>query len=158
MSESCEKYTKCIRDFSRDLQTRYMTRRISFFNKDIAENLYSLGYVETVSQQEGAGSFFSDDELNEEKYETLEMQLKQIPRRNASLIRKNNKYSPVSIPVKMPAKNRFKSIIEPRKFFQPYKIIGSEGEDTAEFKHPLGNLILIKSFNYFVLLNSLIGN
>ena len=35
-------------------------------------------------------------------------------------------------------KPRFKSIIEPRKFFQPYKIIGGEGEENAEFKHPLG--------------------
>lgn len=35
-------------------------------------------------------------------------------------------------------KTRFKSIIEPRKFFQPYKIIGGEGEENSEFKHPLG--------------------
>ena len=154
MSESCERYANEIRDFSRDLHTRYVTRRISFFNRDIAESLYSLGYVETIIQQESSGiiinhnGFGKTDEMiptdipitNDEKYETLEMQLKQMPRRNANLSRKN-KFSH-NIPIKLTAKQRFKSIIEPRKFFQPYKIIGSEGEDASEFKHPLGNLNL----------------
>jgi hypothetical protein len=136
MSDSCEKYTRSLKEFTRDLNTRYMNRRISFYNRDIAESLFSLGYVETVSQQEGS-CFFSDEDHKEETYETLEMQLKQIPRRNTSLIRRA-KYQNSNLPVKLPAKNRFKSIIEPRKLFQAYKIIGSEGEETSEFKHPLG--------------------
>jgi hypothetical protein len=147
MHAACESYIKNLKEYSRDIQSRYMTRRISFFNRDIAENLYSLGYVETVTQQEGVngssgrGSFFSDDEIIDEKYETLEMQLKQIgPRRNVPIVRKS-KFSHSSIPIKLTSKSRFKSIIEPRKFFQPYKIIGCEGEEISEFKHPLGKFI-----------------
>ncbi len=79
----------------------------------------------------------SNNDLNEEKYETLEMQLKQIPRRNTSLMKKN-KFPHANIQIKHTNKQRFKSIIEPRKFFQPYKIIGCEGEESSEFKHPLG--------------------
>lgn len=139
MSENCEKYIKILKEYNKDTSTRYTTRRISFFNRDIADSLYSLGYVETMSKQDGV-PFFSDEDISEEKYETLEMQLKQIPRRNQSILRRN-KYVPTNLPIKLnSSKARFKSIIEPRKFFQPYKIIGSEGEDSSEFKHPLGKL------------------
>jgi hypothetical protein len=95
-----------------------------------------------MSQQDG-GSLFSDDEKTEEKYETLEMQLKQVPRRNISLIRRSKYPISINMPAKIPpSKQRFKSIIEPRKMFQAYKIIGSEGEETSEFKHPLGNKMI----------------
>lgn len=136
MSESCEKYMKFLKEFNKDINNRYTTRRISFFNRDIADNLFSLGYVETITNQDG--SFFSDEEINEEKYETLEMQLKQVPRRNPSVLRKHKSSYSSNFHIKFQHKTRFKSIVEPRKFFQPYKIIGSEGEDSAEFKHPLG--------------------
>ena len=99
---------------------------------------FLLGYVETVSQQD-SNPFFSDEDKIEEKYETLEMQLKQVPRRNISLIRRSKYPVTTNIPVKLPpSKQRFKSIIEPRKMFQAYKIIGCEGEENSEFKHPLG--------------------
>lgn len=95
MHKTCENYIKSLKEYSRDIQSRYMTRRISFFNRDIAENLFSLGYVETVTAMEhgssGRGSFFSDDEIIDEKYETLEMQLKQIGptrRNNVPVVRK----------------------------------------------------------------------
>lgn len=94
-----------------------------------------------MSQQDG-GSLFSDDDKTEEKYETLEMQLKQVPRRNISLIRRSKYPISANMPLKVPpSKHRFKSIIEPRKMFQAYKIIGSEGEETSEFKHPLGKYL-----------------
>ena len=74
------------------------------------------------------------------------MQLKQVPRRNISLIRRTKYPISVNSPAKhAPSKHRFKSIIEPRKMFQAYKIIGSEGEDNAEFKHPLGNITRVAS-------------
>ena len=141
MNEGCEKYMKCLREYNKDVGTRYTTRRISFFNRDITENLYSLGYVETMSQNDnGSSSFFSDDEILDDKYETLEMQLKQqAPRRTPSVISSRRvKFGPASVPLKLHAKVRFKSIVEPRKFFQPYRIIGAEGEENSEFKHPLG--------------------
>jgi hypothetical protein len=149
MNEGCEKYIKCLREYNKDIGTRYTTRRISFFNRDITENLYSLGYVETMSQNDNNnGSFFSDDDVLEDKYETLEMQLKQIPRRQPSVTTRRVKFGPANMPLKLHAKVRFKSIVEPRKFFQPYRIIGAEGEENSEFKHPLGKKPKIAS--YFV--------
>ena len=177
MNETCEKFIHNLGEFISNLQARYITRRISFSDREMAENFYSLGYVETVSQQDeihsnklvggsvmvgvGGGEAFlienginlSSIDLNEEKYETLEMQLKHIPRRNASLIRKN-KFPHANIQVKHVSKQRFKSIIEPRKFFQPYKIIGCEGEENSEFKHPLGNQFE-KIINFFSILKKI---
>ena len=156
MKEVCENHTKTLKEYGRCFQETNSTRRISFFNRDIPDNLYSLGYVETVSQQEG-GSFFSDDDnnKNEEKYETLEMQLKQVPRRNISLIRRSKYPISMSSPAKhTPSKHRFKSIIEPRTMFQAYKIIGSEGEENSEFKHPLGTICDTKLIASLIILRS----
>jgi hypothetical protein len=47
MNQKCEKYIENLNDFGRNLHNRYITRRISFSDREIAENLYSLGYVET---------------------------------------------------------------------------------------------------------------
>jgi hypothetical protein len=103
MTDSCLKYADSLAEYTRDLSTRYMTRRISFFDREIGDALYSLGYVETITHQDGACvSIFSDGEEppspmplplslppasvttsltshtppHEDKYETLEMQLK----------------------------------------------------------------------------------
>lgn len=141
IAEKCEKYLTVLNEINKDLANRYVSRRISFFNREIPENFYSLGYVETIVQQDGA-LFLTDEDLNDEKYETLEMQLKQVPKRNQSILRKH-KYVPSSLQIKLHSKARSKSIIEPRKFFQPYKIIGSEGEDNGEFKHPLGKRLFL---------------
>lgn len=177
INENCEKYLKCLREYTKDINTRYTTRRISFFNRDIVENMYSLGYVETVSQNDN-GSIFSEDEHqhpqqqqqqqqpNEEKYETLEMQLKQVPRRNPSSFTRKNKHlngngggGPGTIQnqlVKYHPKARSKSIIDIRndtkKNFLSFnnKVIGSEGEENSEFKHPLG-MSLLNRIKYYVL-------
>ena len=146
MSNSCEKYMNQLKEYSSDSQNRYINRRISFYNRDLGDNFYSLGYVETTSHQE-SGSLFSDEDVSlENRFETLEMQLKRTPRRNLSLIRKT-RYNPTSFTIKS-AKSRYRSILEPRKLFQPHKIIGAEGEDNAEIKHPLG--VSISPINGFI--------
>ena len=169
MTENCLKYSSNLIEFTRNLNTRYMTRRISFFDRDTPEAAYSLGYVETVTNQE-CGSLFSDDNddndhnshsaststhvtsnpaPSEDKYETLEMQLKptQPPKQRrysySRRLKVSNQSSSVHyVPIKLVnSKNpspKSKSVLEPRKFFQPYKIIGCEGEENSEFRHPLG--------------------
>jgi hypothetical protein len=158
MTDGCLKYVNNLAEFTRDLSTRYMTRGISFFDREIPDALYSLGYVETITHQDTACvSMFSDDEasssssgtLVEDKYETLEMQLKHqiqpVRHRNFSYNRRiryggNHQALANHPPVRLTnTRSRFaKSVLEPRKFFQPYKVIGCEGEEAAEFKHPLG--------------------
>lgn len=146
LNEECEKYIKCLQEYNKDANIRNTSRKISFFCRDIAENNYSLGYVETISRNVN-NLFFSDEEENEaidEKYETLEMQLKQFPKIN--LLCHGNKNQSVSSHDsnsstqlnKIHTKPKYKTIVEPRKFFQSSKVIGSEGENISEFKHPLG--------------------
>jgi hypothetical protein len=43
MRELCDKHIKSLREYSRGLQENNSSRRISFFNKDIPENSFSLG-------------------------------------------------------------------------------------------------------------------
>lgn len=207
MAESCKKQNAILDEFTSELATRYMTRLISFFDRDMVESFFSLGYVETVTQHQEGGfmngqttitannpttgigiSVFSDEETSQhsntsnnqqtthldEKCETLEMQLKQThapKRQNNSFNRRircsnsNNILNNHSIKYATPSSNqtnlshsntklnsmpntnsnnnnnnstKFKSLLEPRKFFQPYKVIGSEGEGSSEFRHPLG--------------------
>lgn len=95
-----------------------------------------------------ADSFLSGNELvAEEKYETLEMHVKtpNRPRSKSSsfLCKKSKSHTNVEKANKSISKQKNKSIVEPRKFFQGYKIIGGEGEDTSEFKHPLGKFVLL---------------
>ncbi len=140
INENCDKYLEILTEFVKDAHARYTSRKISFFSRDIPpDNTLTLGYVETQSHQDGCSSFVFEEE--NEKYETLEMQLKQIPKRNLSSIRRSKHYhAPITMPPKVPhgSKTRCKSIVEPRKLLTPYKIIGTEGEENAEFKHPLG--------------------
>lgn len=83
--------------------------------------------------------FFENGLKSTEIYETLEMQLTQVSKKNSPKIKKSkSQHTNVQDKIRNSGKNKFKSIIEPRKFFQPYKIIGGEGEENSEFKHPLG--------------------
>jgi hypothetical protein len=43
MKELCEKHIKSLREYARGLQENNSSRKISFFNKDIPENSFSLG-------------------------------------------------------------------------------------------------------------------
>ena len=43
MKELCEQHIKVIKEYGRSIQENNFTRRISFFNRDIPENMYSLG-------------------------------------------------------------------------------------------------------------------
>jgi DNA-binding beta-propeller fold protein YncE len=188
VTEKCSSYLTNLKEFSRDLTNRYMTRRISFYDRDIADTLYSLGYVETVTHQDGEISILSSDDTddsccstfilthnnyktkdeppkeisksenaNNSKYETLEMQLIQTPKRNYNSSYTNRRIklgqsapntsvnrdsNLVSIPVKYsPPKTsmvKFKNLLEPRKYLYPYKVIGSEGDEHSQFRHPLG--------------------
>ena len=100
----------------------------------------SVGKSETILLDNG---LLDDLELStEDNYETLEMQLRHTytPKKNPCPTKKNIFQNPsIQEKIKANSKQRSKSIIEPRKFFQPYKIIGGEGEENSEFKHPLGD-------------------
>ena len=133
MLENCQIYSEKVRELSKNLNVKVEWKRISFFNHDPNHNSLSLGYVDIGTPPE-----LSEEENSEEKYETLEMQLRQIPRRNSSMLRKNRN-SVASVAIKVSMKNRVKNIIEPRKLFQNYKIVGREGHEDGEFRHPLGN-------------------
>lgn len=135
INENCEKYANNLREYTKEVENRFITRRISFYNREDIPTKISLGYVETRSQNQSA-SFLSDEESIEEHFETLEAQLKEVPKSNHLIIKKSRSansafkfYNKV---------HRHKSIVETRKFSQPYRIIGSEGEEISEFKHPLG--------------------
>ena len=96
--------------------------------------------------------FFDDAFKTDEIYETLEMQLTQIPKINSPHIKKAKfLHSSIQEKSRNSGKNKFKSIIEPRKFFQPYRIIGGEGEETSKFKHPLGKLIMKYPIYYLII-------
>lgn len=137
ISENSEKYIKSLREYNRDNGNRYTTRRISFFNREEVPAMFSLGYVETISQNDNM-QFYSEEEVVDERFETLEAQLKEVPRKNSVVVKKA-KLGTANAPLKLHVKvSRYKSIIEPRKFIQPYRVVGSEGEENAEFKHPLG--------------------
>ena len=140
MTENCDKYIEAIKEFSKNAHNRYINRKISFFNRDVPDSYLTLGYVETLSQHDGSSFIFDDDQI-EDKYETLEMQLKQVPKRTVTpSIRRSKYHAPINYTTKLPSRTRFKSIIEPRKLSSQYKIVGSEGEGAEEFKHPLGIL------------------
>jgi len=159
MSLNCSKFIEKLSHFVADFKSRYATRQINFVLADHdLGTILSLGYVQTTSDEDNKPSkspppkesAYIDLNSNEDKYETLEMQLKQQTPNNRQLSKSTsfnkrvNKFPSVSQikdnsnVSKKEAKQRFKSIIEPRKFFQPYKIIGGEGEENSEFKHPLG--------------------
>jgi hypothetical protein len=141
MTENCDKYIEAIKEFSKNAHNRYINRKISFFNRDVPDSYLTLGYVETLSQHDGSSFIFDDDQI-EDKYETLEMQLKQVPKRTVTpSIRRSKYHAPINYTTKLPSRTRFKSIIEPRKLSSQYKIVGSEGEGAEEFKHPLGILL-----------------
>jgi hypothetical protein len=148
ITENCDKYIGIIKEFTQNAHTRYINRKISFFNRDVPDSYLTLGYVETLSQHD-ASSFIFDEEQNDEKYETLEMQLKQVPKRTLPpSIRRSKYHTPVNYTTKLPSRTRFKSIIEPRKLYSQYKIVGSDGEGAEEFRHPLG--IFLYKLNIFV--------
>ena len=141
MTENCDKYIEAIKEFSKNAHNRYINRKISFFNRDVPDSYLTLGYVETLSQHDGSSFIFDDDQI-EDKYETLEMQLKQVPKRTVTpSVRRSKYHAPINYTTKLPSRTRFKSIIEPRKLSSQYKIVGSEGEGAEEFKHPLGILL-----------------
>jgi hypothetical protein len=155
MTENCDKYIEIIKEFTKNAHNRYMNRKISFFNRDVPDSYLTLGYVETLSQHDGS-SFIFEEDLNEEKFETLEMQLKQVPKRTMPpSIRRSKYHTPANFSTKLPSRTRFKSIIEPRKLSTQYKIVGSEGEGPEEFKHPLGSFLILKYFFTFLIEQSI---
>ena len=52
MRELCEKHVKSLREYSRGLQENNSSRKISFFNKDIPENSFSLGKFYLVNKKD----------------------------------------------------------------------------------------------------------
>ena len=138
INENCEKHIKALREFNKDLTTRYTTRRISFYNREDMPFTFSLGCVETLSRNDSM-SIYSEEEMIDERYETLEAQLREVPRRLHSVVKKS-RMGTGSAPIKLHSKvSRYKSIVEPRKLSQPFRVVGCEGEENSEFKHPLGN-------------------
>jgi len=97
----------------------------------------------SMDKSEELLSDFQGNELpSDEKYETLEMHVKPPVRTRSKsssfLCKRPKSHGNVDKVNKSSSKNKNKSIVDPRKFFQGYKIIGGEGEDSSEFKHPLG--------------------
>lgn len=136
MSENCENYIKALKEYNKDNEDRYLTRRISFINQeDLLTVNFSLGYVETMCKEDNTTDYSEEEEeteLTDDKYESLEAQLKEIPTKNQLVMKKTKA-------VKINSKiGRYKTIVESRKLSQNYRIIGSEGDDYSEFKHPLG--------------------
>ena len=113
MNENCDRHLENLKEYSKNLQQHFTTKKISFFNRDIAQNFLTIGYIETLSLQDSF-SFVSEDENDQgEKYETLEMSMKQMPKRNAlSSISRNSKYqTPITLNPKINNRMRCKSII-----------------------------------------------
>lgn len=151
ISENCEKHIKSLQEFNNDVATRYMTRRITFNNRDDTPFTFSLGFVETISQNDNM-SVYSEEEMSDERFETLEAQLREVPRKFTNVVKKS-RMGTGSAPLKLHSKaSRYKSIVEPRKMSQPFRIVGSEGEENAEFKHPLGKEFILLNMKYFIVL------
>ena len=55
IKENGDNYVSMYKEFSRELHKRYITRKIQFYDRgDLTDSLLTLGYVETITQQEDA--------------------------------------------------------------------------------------------------------
>ncbi len=147
---NCDMYAKKVKDFLKDLTNRMAHNKIEFFdsiNTNCVE-CFSLGHVEICCATTRTSNGLAYE--NEIKQETLEMQLKQITKlnqQNLTVRRSNNgrgqlevaSAAPTTVPIKITTnKIQTKSVIDVKKFFQNHKIIGHEGSEDGEFRHPLG--------------------
>jgi hypothetical protein len=51
MSDTCDKYINELANKTVDYETNYITRRVSFHDQEISDQLFTIGYIETFSQQ-----------------------------------------------------------------------------------------------------------
>lgn len=132
MKKNCEVYSKRLQEHIQSQQTNVQKKKLNFEAHDINFDGFSLGKVE-IKCKESASQ--AEEEFFEEKNESQEVQIKPITRRNASATRKHRYLS--SIGIKLSGKDRLRNIIESKKL-QSFRLIGREGLDDGEFRHPLG--------------------
>lgn len=133
MKKNCEVYGKRLQDHVQSQQTNVQKKRLLFEQHDINFDGFSLGKVEIKSKESQSQA---EDEFFEEKGESShEVPVKPITRRNASATRKHRYLS--SIGIKLSGKDRLRNIIESKRL-QSFRLIGREGLDDGEFRHPLG--------------------
>ena len=138
MKKNCEVFGKRLKDHVQTQASvvQQKKQKLHFDAAEINFEGFTLGKVEIRSKD--SSNNLTDDEFFEERIETYEVQFKPVIKRNISApINKKTKQISHSIGIKITGKDRLKSIIDSKKT-QGLKLIGREGLDDGEFRHPLG--------------------
>jgi hypothetical protein len=141
-------YAKKVKEFLKEISNRTVTNKIEFFDNIPANNeaCFNLGHVEiccaTISNPKAVNIPIYENEV---EHETLELQLKHITKNNNQSLTvrckadSRSQIETSTVPIKFtPNRVQSKSVLDVQKFFQSHKIIGHEGTEDGEFRHPLG--------------------
>ena len=141
LKKNCEVYGKRLHDHVQSQLNNVQKKRLNFEPEEINFDGFSLGKIEIKCQETVT---LVEGELFEEKNESQpEVPIRPITRRNASATRKHRYLN--SIGIKLSSKDRLRNIIESKKL-QSFRLIGREGLDDGEFRHPLGIQIVTQIY------------
>lgn len=143
MKKSCDSFTSSLISYSNE--STGVPRKLYFNGREHNMDDFSLGNIEIISQID---FMTSTDENYDDKPDSLEIHLAK-PRRQTSATRRNR--NSTSIAIKLNTKQvKPRNIIEPARRLHNFKIIGREGLEEGEFRHPLGIAISPIDGNIYV--------